>query len=147
MPVMVGVDIGGTFADFVALEPETGQLRTLKVLTTPQAPGRDVAAGLERLAAEGIGLGVLMLHIVIRRAKNRRWNFLTGRRTGSTVNGVVRPHGASRVFANARRAGAGGFATDHTLGHFGLVAQVNYTHRHLTHHVASEMQRRLDGRR
>jgi len=54
MPMMVGVDIGGTFADFVALDPESGRMTTLKVLTTPQAPGQDVAAGLQRLAGEGI---------------------------------------------------------------------------------------------
>ncbi|MFC0410358.1 hydantoinase/oxoprolinase family protein [Roseomonas elaeocarpi] len=52
--MMVGVDIGGTFADFVALEPGSGRVRTLKVLTTPLTPGRDVAAGLDRLASEGV---------------------------------------------------------------------------------------------
>src|SRR5258708_30183252 len=52
---MVGVDIGGTFADFAALDTETGGLATLKVLTTPDHPGRDVAAGLQRLAADGLG--------------------------------------------------------------------------------------------
>ena len=54
MPMMVGVDIGGTFADFVALDPDSGRMTTLKVLTTPQAPGQDVAAGLRRLADGGI---------------------------------------------------------------------------------------------
>lgn len=50
----IGVDIGGTFADFTALNTDTGDLRTLKVLTTPNAPGDDVAEGLKRLAAEGL---------------------------------------------------------------------------------------------
>ena len=54
MPMMVGIDIGGTFADFVALYPDSGRMTTLKVLTTPQAPGQDVAAGLRRLADGGI---------------------------------------------------------------------------------------------
>ncbi len=54
MTWMIGADIGGTFADFVALESETGQLLTLKVLTTPDDPGRDVGAGLRRLKAEGL---------------------------------------------------------------------------------------------
>ena len=31
----VGVDIGGTFADFAALDTTTGRMQTLKVLTTP----------------------------------------------------------------------------------------------------------------
>ncbi len=51
---MIGVDIGGTFADFAALDPATGRLATLKVLTTPDDPGRDVAAGMARLAADGL---------------------------------------------------------------------------------------------
>ena len=57
MPVLVGVDIGGTFADFVALDPGDGRMATLKVLTTPDNPGQDVAAGggavSEPLAAIG----------------------------------------------------------------------------------------------
>ena len=56
MSWLVGVDIGGTFADFVAVEPGTGRIETLKVLTTPTMPGQDIAAGLKRLAAEGLDL-------------------------------------------------------------------------------------------
>jgi N-methylhydantoinase A len=54
MAMMIGVDIGGTFADFVALDTETARIRTLKVLTTPADPGRDVATGLQRLADDGV---------------------------------------------------------------------------------------------
>jgi N-methylhydantoinase A len=50
----VGVDIGGTFADFAALDTETGRMQTLKVLTTPGAPGQDVGAGLARLMEAGL---------------------------------------------------------------------------------------------
>ena len=50
----VGVDIGGTFADFAALETSTGRMQTLKVLTTPAEPGLDVGAGLQRLVAAGL---------------------------------------------------------------------------------------------
>ena len=50
----VGVDIGGTFADFAALDTSTGQMQTLKVLTTPAEPGQDVGAGLARLVASGL---------------------------------------------------------------------------------------------
>ena len=56
MVSMIGVDIGGTFADFVALDTETGGITTLKVLTTPEAPGRDIASGLQRLAKAGLDL-------------------------------------------------------------------------------------------
>jgi N-methylhydantoinase A len=47
MSYRVGVDIGGTFADFCVLEEATGTLSTLKVLTTPANPGAEVIAGLE----------------------------------------------------------------------------------------------------
>lgn len=57
MVSMIGVDIGGTFADFVALDTETGGITTLKVLTTPDAPGQDIAGGLRRMAEEGLDLG------------------------------------------------------------------------------------------
>lgn len=50
----VGVDIGGTFADFAALDTATGRMQTLKVLTTPAEPGQDVAAGLQHLVADGL---------------------------------------------------------------------------------------------
>lgn len=56
MAITIGVDIGGTFADFVALDTATGATATLKVLTTPATPGQDVAIGLQRLSAEGIML-------------------------------------------------------------------------------------------
>ncbi len=48
----LGVDIGGTFIDFCALDEATGALRTLKVLTTPAEPGREVMEGLSRLQSE-----------------------------------------------------------------------------------------------
>ncbi|MCE7028866.1 hydantoinase/oxoprolinase family protein [Jiella avicenniae] len=49
----IGVDIGGTFIDFCALEQETQRLVTLKVLTTPDDPGRELLTGLDRLAETG----------------------------------------------------------------------------------------------
>ncbi len=42
----IGVDIGGTFIDFCALEEGSGAVHTLKVLTTPDEPGRELADGL-----------------------------------------------------------------------------------------------------
>lgn len=54
MALIVGVDIGGTFADFVAVDQITGTLHSLKVVTTPEAPGRDIGTGLARLAADGL---------------------------------------------------------------------------------------------
>ena len=45
----VGVDIGGTFADFCAFEEASGTLHTLKVLTTPERPGEEIGEGLDQL--------------------------------------------------------------------------------------------------
>ncbi|MBZ9879803.1 hydantoinase/oxoprolinase family protein [Mesorhizobium sp. Ca11] len=46
----VGVDIGGTFIDFCALETRSGRVASLKVLTTPDHPGAELMAGLALLA-------------------------------------------------------------------------------------------------
>ena len=45
----VGVDIGGTFTDFCAFDERTSQVHALKVLSTPETPGREVIEGLRRL--------------------------------------------------------------------------------------------------
>ena len=45
----VGVDIGGTFTDFCAFDERTRQVHALKVLSTPETPGREVIEGLRRL--------------------------------------------------------------------------------------------------
>ena len=51
----IGVDIGGTFMDFCALETVSGRVASLKVLTTPDDPGAERLDGL-RLLAEREGL-------------------------------------------------------------------------------------------
>ena len=50
----MGIDVGGTFTDFVVTDLESGSLETQKVPTTPQDPSEGIMAGLERL---GISLG------------------------------------------------------------------------------------------
>src|SRR3984893_5507539 len=45
----IGVDIGGTFIDFCILETGTNRLESLKVLTTPDDPGRELMDGLTLL--------------------------------------------------------------------------------------------------
>ncbi len=47
--IVVGVDIGGTFTDLVALDTGTRRVVSAKVLTTPQDPNRAVASGLPAL--------------------------------------------------------------------------------------------------
>lgn len=51
----IGVDIGGTFIDFCALDSRTGRVASLKVLTTPDDPGAELMTGIDLLAArEGL---------------------------------------------------------------------------------------------
>ncbi len=45
----IGVDIGGTFIDFCALETRSGRMASLKVLTTPGDPGAELLTGLSLL--------------------------------------------------------------------------------------------------
>jgi N-methylhydantoinase A len=47
--MVVGVDIGGTFTDFVVLDRDSGEFEVGKVLTTPDDPSRAVLDGLSRL--------------------------------------------------------------------------------------------------
>ncbi|ONG58568.1 hydantoinase [Pseudoroseomonas deserti] len=47
----VGVDVGGSFTDFAALDEASGRLVTLKVFSRPDAPGAEIEAGLAQLAA------------------------------------------------------------------------------------------------
>ncbi|QEW20905.1 Acetophenone carboxylase gamma subunit [Marinibacterium anthonyi] len=49
MGYRVGVDIGGTFADFCAIDEAAGSIGTVKVLTTPDRPGQEVIDGLKAL--------------------------------------------------------------------------------------------------
>ncbi|MEM6624531.1 MAG: hydantoinase/oxoprolinase family protein [Pseudomonadota bacterium] len=46
----IGVDVGGTFMDFYAVEVATGRTASLKVLTTPDNPGAELRHGLDLLA-------------------------------------------------------------------------------------------------
>lgn len=48
----LGIDIGGTFTDFVIADEETGELRSHKVLTTSDDPSRAVEQGLRDLLNE-----------------------------------------------------------------------------------------------
>ncbi|MDA1267057.1 MAG: hydantoinase/oxoprolinase family protein, partial [Planctomycetota bacterium] len=54
----VGIDTGGTFTDLALLEA-SGAVRTAKVPSTPDDPGRAVLAGLEAL---GLGRDVDVVH-------------------------------------------------------------------------------------
>ncbi|UPJ47889.1 hydantoinase/oxoprolinase family protein [Bradyrhizobium sp. 200] len=50
MSLRIGVDIGGSFADFAVLDPQTRSVRTLKVFSRPESPGSEVLEGMASLA-------------------------------------------------------------------------------------------------
>lgn len=50
MSYRIGVDIGGSFTDFAVLDERDHSVRTLKVLSRPDAPGTEVIKGLGILA-------------------------------------------------------------------------------------------------
>src|SRR5262249_38986535 len=53
MPLLIGIDAGGTFTEMVAFEPETGAIAALKTSSTPDAPGQAILDAL----AEGLVRG------------------------------------------------------------------------------------------
>jgi N-methylhydantoinase A len=48
----VGIDVGGTFTDFVLFDPERGTTRYFKTPSTPDDPSEAIAGGLAALLAE-----------------------------------------------------------------------------------------------
>ncbi|MCO5222650.1 MAG: hydantoinase/oxoprolinase family protein [Thermomicrobiales bacterium] len=48
----VGIDIGGTFTDFLLYDGESGRFSIAKTLTTPDEPARAVATGLSQLSSQ-----------------------------------------------------------------------------------------------
>ncbi|MGD9536622.1 MAG: hydantoinase/oxoprolinase family protein [Alphaproteobacteria bacterium] len=44
----VGIDVGGTFTDFVAYDPAEKQLKVWKTLSTPRDPGEGILKGIEK---------------------------------------------------------------------------------------------------
>jgi N-methylhydantoinase A len=55
----VGIDIGGTFTDFVLYDPQERRLETFKLLSTPTDPAGAVLEGLERIHARFQGAASL----------------------------------------------------------------------------------------
>jgi N-methylhydantoinase A len=62
--IRIGVDIGGTFTDFVLHDEVRGITRTGKRLTTPEAPSRAIVEGVQRLLAE-TGSRAEQIHSVV----------------------------------------------------------------------------------
>jgi len=48
----IGVDIGGTFTDFVVFRPESGKLETFKLISTPHDPAEAVLQGVRLITSQ-----------------------------------------------------------------------------------------------
>lgn len=81
MSARVGVDVGGTFTDLVAIEPGSGAFRSRKVLTTPEAPAQGVLQGLLALApgAAAIAHGTTIVTNAVIEGKGARTALVTTR--------------------------------------------------------------------
>ncbi len=81
MSARVGVDVGGTFTDLVAVEPGSGAFRSKKVLTTPEAPAQGVLQGLLGLApdAAAIAHGTTIVTNAVVEGKGARAALVTTR--------------------------------------------------------------------
>ena len=50
--IRIGVDVGGTFTDFVLVDEHRDMIFTGKQLTTPTDPGKAICEGVARIALE-----------------------------------------------------------------------------------------------
>jgi N-methylhydantoinase A len=61
-PLRIGIDIGGTFTDFVIFDSVTGRIRTFKLLSTPSDPAEAVLQGLRRIQGEAGAVSLEVIH-------------------------------------------------------------------------------------
>jgi hypothetical protein len=60
MAWQIGVDVGGTFTDLLALDPERGVFRVAKVLSTPEDQSIGFIAGLAELETDLAAVAALV---------------------------------------------------------------------------------------
>ena len=80
MSVRLGIDTGGTFSDFVAVDSRSGEVRTAKVASTPSEPGAAIAAGLAELGvldAEQVVVGTTVATNAVIQRRGARVIFVT----------------------------------------------------------------------
>src|SRR3954453_17257849 len=58
-PLLIGVDVGGTFTDLVAYDPADGSLRVVKIPSTPPDFHRAVIEAVHRIAPPGTGARIV----------------------------------------------------------------------------------------
>lgn len=60
--IRIGVDIGGTFTDFVIYHPESGAIHTFKLPSTPHNPAEAVLSGLQQRISPSAGAELHIIH-------------------------------------------------------------------------------------
>lgn len=55
----IGIDIGGTFTDFVIINSQNQQIHTFKILSTPFDPAESVLTGLKQLGTTGYEIHIV----------------------------------------------------------------------------------------
>ena len=61
---LLGVDIGGTFTDFMLFDPSTKRMRFMKILTTPEDYSRGVMEGIQKIS-DSMGVSTTSINSVI----------------------------------------------------------------------------------
>jgi N-methylhydantoinase A len=90
----IGIDIGGTFTDFVVFDPKTGSIEAFKRLSTPENPAEAVLAGLGE-------------YLVMNRSEKERASISVHIVHGSTVatNALLERKGARTALVATRGFG------------------------------------------
>ena len=82
----LGIDIGGTFTDAVLINEQSGEVRVLKVLSTPEAPWQAVITSLHQIAAaQGIAPSAIRYFVHGTTLSTNTVIERTGARTGLLV--------------------------------------------------------------
>ena len=61
--IRIGVDIGGTFTDFVIFDEDAGIVQSFKLLSTPLTPEEVVIRGLDKILSSKEDENLSLIHI------------------------------------------------------------------------------------
>jgi N-methylhydantoinase A len=101
----IGIDIGGTFTDFVVFDDNSGAIHTYKRLSTPYDPAQAVLDGLAFLAGQGLVAGSQPGEMEIVHGSTVATNALLERKGALTA--LVTTAGFGDVLAIGRQARTG----------------------------------------